>query len=152
MSKEDRYQAIVQMSSRLLQFEELYSRMVYQLNKEQKDELSTREGQRWSFTVNSLLSSCVLEEEKLLQSLIRAIDDEIVQSIQVKSVKRKKKKSMQNSIFDSLLNVESIAVGSPAVAYINGTWIMVKVMQIDNGIYPTQSFAKHNPSLHLHRD
>lgn len=74
MSKEDRYQAIVQMSSRLLQVEELYSRMVYQLNKEQKDELSTSqvdgfclcvgEGQRWSFTVNSLLSSCVLEEEK----------------------------------------------------------------------------------------
>ena len=74
MSKEDRYQAIVQMSSRLLQFEELYAKMVYQLNKEQKEELSTsqvewhrscvEEGQRWSFTVNSLLSSCVLEEEK----------------------------------------------------------------------------------------
>ena len=102
MSKNDRFQVIVQTSSRLLQFEELYSKMVYQLNKEQREELSTsqtrfsnssvEEGQRWSFTVNSLLSSCVLEEEKwailvmadflrLLQSLIKALDDEIVQSV-----------------------------------------------------------------------
>ena len=136
MNRDEKVQAINQIVGKLYQYEEVYAQMTFQSNRMLNDELSTKDMQQASFKINAMLNSCVNEEEKLALSLVRQIDDDIQsQTKQRKETRKHARVSRRDSIFESLLDVDRIMTGSTAVAYINNTWILVKVKSIQDGVF-----------------